>query len=103
MKIKNKVNKKAVIGDFVGMFTATIVIIFILVLFALVSSVVKLTTSGGVSVSDVGYNPRETGFGEYRGENYFNFVEYDNNFGRLVHARYLIAGGQSVKQTGLIK
>lgn len=76
-KIKIK-SKKAVLGEIIITFIATIVIIFILVLFALASAGVK-TLSGERARIDKEYNLKAQ-----------EYDSYFNNFGKLTNFRFLL-------------
>lgn len=79
-------NKKGVLGEIIITFIATIIIIFILVIFALASAVLKATDKSkdfeGVKINHPEF---ESGVGNYM----------NNNFGNMASLRILLSGEEN--------
>jgi len=81
-----KIDKRGGIGDLVGLFTSTIVIVMILIGFVMVSGMVKVLT--GNKVGEKIYKEGAVGVG--------NVETYMKNYERFVRAEGLVREGSSV-------
>tara|TARA_Y100000310_G_C20685795_1_gene818886 strand:+ start:3576 stop:3878 length:303 start_codon:yes stop_codon:yes gene_type:complete len=82
-------NKKGILGGFLGMFVATLAVVIILLIFVLVSGVVKMVSNNkeGVAVRSL----NQSGISD--------IYSYANNFIKLVNVRKNVALGSNLPDT----